>query len=96
MLDNECGAGADEVFRGRCVGGPYNGQLLVSTSSVKRFYRPVVAPVSYDQDDQAALTGSPVRTFEAGHYVFTDRQWLWVESERERLHQQTLRGLDAV
>lgn len=70
-----------ETYRGLCVGGPHDGQMMAHEARVKKFFRPVVVW-------RMNIENSPVEAMEVGEYVHLGKKWKWVETLRpeEREH----------
>ena len=60
-----------EQLTGKCVGGPYDGQMLAHTSRTKKFYRPMV-------DAFAMSELAEIEAVEIGEYKLNNfGQWHW-------------------
>lgn len=61
-----------DCYAGKCVGGPYDGQMLVHWEKRKKFFDPV-SPYPFDR----AIVG-----FEIGEYRINDyNQWHWFATD---------------
>ena len=67
-----------EKFTGECHGGPCDGQMLAHWSKTKKFYRPMTAAFSMNEN-------TPIEPVEIGEYRLSDfGYWHWWATEAGR------------